>query len=204
MMSDMTWIETFNQTLFLRVNATGEAPAWLFKLAVFFADELIYVIPALLIIMWLRGGSTRRGLAIKSCLITLLALGLNQGIGLIWQHPRPAMINLGHTWIASAADSSFPSDHMTVFTAVGLTLLLGRATRSGAAILASGILVAWARVYLGVHFPLDMVGAVIVVAATYLVVAALWSAYGEGLTKSAERLFRILFAGLIASGWIRN
>ena len=114
------------------------------------------------------------------------------------------MISLGRTWIASAADSSFPSDHMTVFTAVGLTLLLGRASILVTTTLVAGVLVACARVYLGVHFPLDMVGAVVVVVAAYLFVAPFWGSLGESLTGSSQQLYRSLFAGLIVSGWIKK
>jgi membrane-associated phospholipid phosphatase len=57
-------------------------------------------------------------------MVAMLGVGMNQVIGLAWQHPRPFMIGIGHTWIPHAADSSFPSDHMTVLAGVGLPLLL--------------------------------------------------------------------------------
>ncbi|MEX8493621.1 phosphatase PAP2 family protein [Sphaerotilus sp.] len=59
-----------------------------------------------------------------------------------------------------APDASFPSDHGTVFSAVSLCLLLAGEWVWGLAVLMVGMGVAWARVYLGVHFPLDMLGAV--------------------------------------------
>jgi undecaprenyl-diphosphatase len=43
-----------------------------------------------------------------------LFLLINQVIILLWQHPRPFVIGLGHTYLAHAADSSFPSDHLTL------------------------------------------------------------------------------------------
>lgn len=72
------------------------------------------------------------------------------------------MIGLGQTFLPHTPDSSSPSDHATVFAGIGLTLLFGRAFRLAAAVLTIGFVVAWARVFLGVHFPLDMVGAVAV------------------------------------------
>lgn len=47
------------------------------------------------------------------------------------------MIGLGHAWMPRAADSSFSSDHMTVFGGIGPTLL-------------PGLGVAWAQVFLDV------------------------------------------------------
>ena len=174
----MNEIEAFNRTLFLQINGGDGTPAWLIQVAIGIADELIYLIPLLLLGMWLWGDSTRRSQAIKACLVTLLALGTNQVIGLVWTHPRPFMLGLGHAWMYHAAESSFPSDHMTVFAGIGLTLLFGGAFWLAAAILTMGLAVAWARVFLGVHFPLDMAGAVGVATVAYGVVTPLWCMAG--------------------------
>lgn len=200
----MNNIEAFNQSLFLWINASANTPSWAIDTAIFLADDLIYLIPVLLLVLWLWGDGARRNQAIKACLVTLLALGANQVIGLVWQHPRPFMVGLGHAWIPHAADSSFPSDHMTVFAGIGLTLLLGGAFRLAAAVLATGFAVAWARVFLGVHFPLDMAGAVAVTGVTYVVVLPLWRMAGDTLTNLAEKLYGTVFSHPIASGWVRR
>ncbi|NBW51079.1 MAG: phosphatase PAP2 family protein [Betaproteobacteria bacterium] len=200
----MNKIETFNQSLFLWINAGDSTPSRAINTAIVLADDLIYLIPVLLLVLWLWGDGAGRNQALKACLITLLALGVNQVIGLVWQHPRPFMIGLGHTWLPHVADSSFPSDHMTVFAGIGLTLLFGGAYRLAAAILVTGFVVAWTRVFLGLHFPLDMVGAVVVAGAAYAVVAPLWRMAGGTLTNLAEKLYRTVFAHPIASGWVRR
>ena len=200
----MNEIEAFNRTLFLQINGGDGTPAWLIQVAIGIADDLIYLIPLLLLGMWLWGDSTRRSQAIKACLVTLLALGTNQVIGLVWTHPRPFMLGLGHAWMYHAAESSFPSDHMTVFAGIGLTLLFGGAFWLAAAILTMGLAVAWARVFLGVHFPLDMVGAVAVAGVAYVVILPLWRMAGDTLTNLAERLYRTVLARPIASGWVRR
>ena len=200
----MNKVEAFNQSLFLWINAGVDTPSWAIDTAIVLADDLIYLIPVLLMVHWLWGDGARRNKAIKACLVTLLALGANQVIGLVWQHPRPFMLGFGHAWIPHAADSSFPSDHLTVFAGVGLTLLLGGTFRLAAAVLATGFAVAWSRVFLGVHFPLDMVGSVAVAGAAYVVVSPLWRMAGDTLSNLAEKLYRTLFARLIASGWVRR
>jgi len=200
----MNKIEAFNQSLFLRINAGVDTPSWAVDTAIVIADDLIYLIPMLLFVLWLWGDDARRNQAIKACLVTLLALGANQVIGLVWLHPRPFMIGLGHAWVPHSADSSFPSDHMTVFAGIGLTLLLGGSFRLAAAILATGFAVAWARVFLGVHFPLDMAGSVAVTGVAYVVVSPLWRMAGDTLTNLAEKLYRTVFAHPIAYGWVRR
>ncbi|HAL36827.1 MAG TPA: undecaprenyl-diphosphatase [Polaromonas sp.] len=200
----MNKIEAFNQSLFLRINAGVDTPSWAVDTAIVIADDLIYLIPMLLFVLWLWGDDARRNQAIKACLVTLLALGANQVIGLVWLHPRPFMIGLGHAWVPHSADSSFPSDHMTVFAGIGLTLLFGGAFRLAAAVLTAGFSVAWARVFLGVHFPLDMVGAVAVTGVAYVVVSPLWRMAGDTFTNLTEKLYRVVFARPIASGWVRR
>lgn len=113
------------------------------------------------------------------------------------------MLGLGHAWLYHAAESSFPSDHMTVFAGVGLTLLFNGALRLAAVVLTTGLAVAWARVFLGVHYPLDMVGAVAVAGAAYVVVSSLWRMVGDTLVHLAERLYRTVLARPIAVGWLR-
>ena len=200
----MNYIEVFNRALFLQINGGDGTPTWLIQIAIGIADDLIYLIPLLLLGMWLWCDSTCRSQVIKACLVTLLALGENQLIGLVWQHPRPFMIGLGHTWIHHAADSSFPSDHITVFAGIGLTLLLGGVFRLAVTVLTTGFAVAWARVFLGVHFPLDMVGAVAVAGVSYVVISLLWRMVGDTLTNLAENLYRVVLARPIASGWLRR
>lgn len=200
----MNDLEIFNRALFLQINGDVGTPAWLVQTAIGTADYLIYLIPVLLLGQWLWGSHAWRNLAIKACLVTGLALGANQAIGLLWSHPRPFMIGLGHAWIPHAADSSFPSDHMTVFAGIGLTLLLDGVFWWAVVTLFVGLCVAWARVFLGVHFPLDMVGAVGVAAIAYMAATPLWRMRGASVTSLAEHLYHHILTKPIAKGWIRD
>ncbi|HDR9762071.1 TPA: phosphatase PAP2 family protein [Burkholderia cepacia ATCC 25416] len=200
----MNTLEAFNQALFLMINAAPATPPWLIGLATKIADDLIYLIPVLLTGMWLSGSEAQRNLAIRACVVAMVALGANQLIGLVWQHPRPFMIGLGHTFIAHAPDSSFPSDHATVFASLALTLLPGGARTLGGLTLLAGLAVAWARVFLGVHFPLDMLAAVAVAGAACVLIAPLWALAGRALTGTIIQIYRQLLARPIASGWLRR
>lgn len=106
----MNATETLNRQFFLAINApTGTSP-WAVDGAIVIADDLIYLIPALLFAQWLWGDHHRRSLAVRAFLVAMFGVGLNQIIGAVWPHPRPFMIGLGHTSLAHAADSSFPSN----------------------------------------------------------------------------------------------
>ena len=87
---------------------------------------------------------------------------------------------------------------------IWLVLLLGGDLRLGLATWIAGLLVAWARIFLGVHFPLDMLGSVIVAAACCVIVAPAWRCAGTRVTDLAQRLYRKLAARPIRSGWMRR
>ncbi|MBK4736782.1 phosphatase PAP2 family protein [Noviherbaspirillum pedocola] len=200
----MTSLEAINQSLFLSLNADALSPTWELILAKIAAEDFIYAIPLCLACFWLWGTSEQRNLALKACIIAVVALGVNQLLAVLWPHPRPFIIGLGHTYIPHVPDSSFPSDHATVFAAVGLTLVFANwRSLVGWGTLWAGVGVAWARVFLGVHFPLDMVGAFAVAVLAWLVVSPIWRLLGTRITAFATQLYGRVLAHPIALGWIR-
>lgn len=200
----MERIEALNRALFLKINAGPGTATWVVDSATIIANDLIYLIPALLVVLWLWGDEQKRKLALKVFLVTMLGVGISQIIGLAWPHPRPFMIGLGQVWVPHAADSSFPSDHATVFASVGISLLFAGEAGLGIMTLAVGLCVAWSRVYLGVHFPMDMLGAVGVAAVAYAMVAPIWRKTGDTVTQFAERFYRSVMAQPIARGWVKR
>ena len=194
-------MEKINDYLFLLINATSASPLWLLSTALFIADYLVYLIPVVLAALWLWGRS--REVAVKALSAALIALGINQLIGLLYVHPRPFMIGIGHTFIVHAADSSFPSDHGTLFFAVALGLLAGRVWLVGLAVLLTGMVVAWSRLYLGLHFPFDMLGALLVAGLGNAIVHVAWSSLGIPLMARVVGWYRIVFAIPIAKKWVQ-
>ncbi|CAD6562159.1 Undecaprenyl-diphosphatase BcrC [Paraburkholderia kirstenboschensis] len=198
-------MEHLNQTLFLWLNAPEYPNALVLTLTTFLAEWLIWIIPALIGIGWLRGNEGTRKTMLIATASGLMGLLINQLIGLAWSHPRPFMIGLGHTLIPHVADSSFPSDHLTLWWSVTLSFLLQqKLQRAGVALALLGAPIAWARIYLGVHFPLDMLGAIAVAAlsAWLTLRAADW--YLEPSYQLAFGIHRRLFGRLITLGWVRD
>ncbi|GHB18546.1 phosphatase PAP2 family protein [Salinicola rhizosphaerae] len=196
-------MEALNLRLFDWLNAPLQAPHLELDLAYTLAIYAIYLVPLLMIVGWLRRDPTRQRLALQALLACVLALGVNEVIALLWQHPRPFVISVGHTYLDHAPNSSFPSDHMTIISTVAITLLLSRDRRRlGVAFAAIALGIAWSRVYLGVHFPLDMLGAVgvsVIVASTVALTA---DRYLPTLHTLARAIHRRLFGPLIARGWL--
>ena len=154
---------------------------------------------------WLLGHSRQRPALFFATLVALFALGVNQLIGLAWFHPRPAMLGVGHTFFAHAPDSSFPSDHLTVFWAIGFSLFCHAATRAiGLGTMAAGLVVAWARIYLGVHFPMDMLGAAVISSLSFALLLPIKPWLVKTFLPPLENAHRILFATPIAQGWVQK
>ena len=196
-------MQTFNYALFLWLNAPENPNTLLLAVAGFFAEYAIWVIPVLIGIGWLYGNEHTRKILLEATASGLAGLLINQLIGLVWQHPRPFMIGLGHTFIPHAADSSFPSDHLTLLWAVAFSFLMHRRPRlAGIALAVLGLPVAWARIYLGVHFPLDMLGAALVAALSAWLALRGVRLYLQPTYSLATRIHRILFGKLIALGWV--
>ena len=198
-------MESLNQTLFLWMNAPARPDLFLLSIATLCAEKIIWVTPIILVISWLRGSDHARRIVLVASVTTLLALLSNQLIGLIWPHPRPFMIGIGNCFLPHVADSSFPSDHITVMCSMAFSFLYYRGFRlAGVTLAVLAIPVAWARIYLGVHFPLDMVGAVAVSAGASWLASGWAFFYMPPLFRLSIALHRALFAPLIAVGWVHH
>lgn len=196
-------MESLNQSLFLLLNAPAHPGYSMVLFAKLLAEGLVWLIPLTLIANWLSGQQERRRIAVMATLAGLSALLLNQVVGLFWQHPRPFMIGLGHTLIDHSPDSSFPSDHLSLIWAVALQLQVQVKTRiSGLLLALMGIPVAWARIYLGVHFPLDMLGALISGGLSAWLCHRIHTPFANQLYQWTERLYQWLLNPLIRRGWL--
>ncbi len=156
-------LQSLNERAFLLLNASADPAAETVALARFAADWLLYAAPAVLVGLWVWGRAGNRGALLAIVAATLLALGINQLVGLLWYEPRPFMVGLGTALVAHAPENSFPSDHATFMWSVGLGLIATAAARTwGALVCLLGLCIAWARIFVGLHFPLDMAGSLVV------------------------------------------
>ncbi|WP_025099769.1 undecaprenyl-diphosphatase [Burkholderia sp. A1] len=174
-----------NLAAFAALNAGSHPQPAVANLAIFAAVWLVFIVPALLLAVWFAGTRPVRRQAIAAGLAACVALLLAQLISSVWYSPRPFAIGLGTQLIPHAADGSFPSNHMTFVWSVASALWLSRSTRAlGIAMAIDALLVAWGRVYAGVHWPLDMLGGMFTGTAGALLVRC----YGGMLVARLERI----------------
>ena len=198
-------MEQFNQAFFLLINAGPDPSPIALYGAIFLAKGVVYILPLLLLSMWLWGLSYHRELAVRAVLAILLGLTLSAAIRGLWPHPRPFMMGVGYTHLVHAPSASFPSNHAVFCFSMAFALWWNVVRkRVGWVLMGIGVLVCWARVYLGVHFPLDMVGGVLVSGVAVWVVNRLLRTQrlGDRLVVRLENLYRRALAGPIAKGWV--
>ena len=149
-----------NLHLFHLINAGPGLGSVQRGIAVALAEWAIYLLPPGMAIAWVRGDREARRELLQTLLAALLALGLAQVVSHVWPQPRPFALHLGTQYLAHGDDAGLPSDHVTVFWSLALAALgTQRFSVWGFPLLAAGLVVGWARVYLGVHFPFDILGA---------------------------------------------
>jgi undecaprenyl-diphosphatase len=199
--------EHLNLFLFSIVNAQQGLAGWRLSGAVFAAEWLIMLVPLMLTLLWMSGAIEQRQAAVRAAAATCVALAINAACGLLWFHPRPFMAGVGHTFMHHAPDSSFPSDHATIMFTVALVLAFSHARaarRLGTLLLPVALAVAWSRVFLGVHYPLDMIGALAVsLLVTWLFSASVAEAACVAIERPIETVYRRVLAAPIARGWLR-
>ena len=196
-------LENINYALFALINATPSSSWWAIEVATFIAKDLIIIVPLLVVALWLWGPNQRQ-LVFKVMLALALSLSISWVIGHLFPHDRPFVDGVGYNFLHHAADDSFPSDHGTVIFTFALAFLFWHRVWSGALLLVIASAIAWSRVYLGVHWPLDMLGGLLAGMCGCLGAQLLWQSSGHGLYQRLQRLYRLCFSLPIRKGWVRG
>ena len=174
--------------LFGEVNELARDTPWLHGPAVAFANFGIVLFALLLLAGWwfARGQSARAmAAALTAPLSTLVAVAINQPIISHVAEARPYVAHPHILLLVSAsADPSFPSDHATMAGAVAAGLWLV-SWRLGLVTSALALLMAVTRVYVGAHYPQDVVAGLALGAVVALVV---WLILRIPMTRLVESL----------------
>jgi len=93
----------------------------------------------------------------------LTGLSLNFMVTIFDFHPRPFMEGLGTLLVHHAPETSFPSDHTTLMLSIAGTLVcFGQSRLHGIILFALSLAGGLARVFCGLHFPLDILGSILI------------------------------------------
>lgn len=178
------------------------------SLAIFIAKDLINIVPLLAVVLWLWGPraqvTLQRQLVIKMAIALIVGLTISWLMGHLFPHDRPFVKHIGYNFLHHAADDSFPSDHGTVIFTFALAFLFWHRLWTGALLMVVAVAIAWSRVYLGVHWPLDMLGGLLVGLIGCLSAQMIWQRFGTPLYLGLQNGYRACFALPIRKGWVRD
>ncbi|WP_249352588.1 MULTISPECIES: phosphatase PAP2 family protein [unclassified Rudaea] len=162
-------MQSFDVCVFQWIHPTAAPSPTVMWIALGLAEGTPVLTAGLLICAWWLSAGRYRRVVVRAVVFAAIAVLINGLIGLAWDRPRPFVAGVGQAWLAHAATASFPSNHLTLQWVVAGVLLLDRRARPwGIGIALLGLPMAWARVYLGVHYPGDMLGALGVAALAML------------------------------------
>ncbi|AJE41386.1 phosphatase PAP2 family protein [Streptomyces nodosus] len=172
-----------------------EAPHWFDRL-IGFVGEYGLLLAMVLLVLWCWWGVRRRGgegaassvaALIWAPLAAALAVLVNVPIRGFVARPRPFVDHQGlDVLVAGKTDYSFVSDHATLTMAMAAGLFVAHRT-FGLIGLGLALLEGFCRVYMGVHYPTDVVGGFALGTAVALLLSPLAAALLTPLTKAIER-----------------
>jgi undecaprenyl-diphosphatase len=136
---------------------------------------------------------TRRWLPVLHFAILVLGTWLSsEVIKVIVHRPRPHA-GVADTLVPNPDPDSYPSGHVCFAIGFGfaiLVLVMRSRVRAIVAVLAIllSLATALSRIYLGIHYPTDVVASVVFAAAAFIAIEALWRRFVESAPVQQESL----------------
>ena len=139
--------------------------------AIFFAEYSGYVLIACIFLFFLKNPKKYFPMAIAGLFAAILArFGIVEMIRFFWAKPRPFIENNVTLLLNRADTASFPSGHAAFYFALSL-VVYSYNKKAGILFFFAGFLMGLSRIFVGVHWPSDILaGAIVGILAGWLVV----------------------------------
>ena len=177
-----------NMELFRLINNLANKNGVIDRIMIFFSNYVPYIFMAVTVIVFILGIKQKkceyREIAFSTIFITIINMIINLIIRSIFHVERPFIHNKVNLLVPHDAASSFPSNHAT--GTMSIALGLGKYNKTLEVIMTIlSIIVGFSRVYVGDHYPADVIGAYVIVFATSYI-------YNLKLRSKVENLYKIV------------
>ncbi|MDF2503132.1 phosphatase PAP2 family protein [Clostridium sp.] len=155
-----------NMEIFRLINNLANKNMILDTIMIFFSKYVPYIFMIVVAMVFISGIMSRnldyRKMAVNTFFISVINLILSFIIGNIYYTNRPFVDNKVNLLFPHIKDASFPSDHAmgTMSIALGLSKYNNLLSIT---LTVLSIIVGFSRIYVGHHYPMDVIGAYIIV-----------------------------------------
>lgn len=146
-----------NHQLLLWFYAGAHPLTWQIYLGTFAAKYLCYLFPLVLVYQCLRYRN-QWALVIVIFIALLVSIAASQLIQHFYFANRPFADGLVINLIQHSPNSSFPSDHTLFASTIAFGFVFARLYKVGFFLVVMALIVGWGRIYMGLHYPLDVLG----------------------------------------------
>ncbi|OOM09393.1 undecaprenyl-diphosphatase [Clostridium saccharobutylicum] len=182
-----------NIEIFRLINNLANKNSVLDKIMIFFSKDALYIFIVALAIGFILGAiqkkSDYRKIAVSTFVITSINLIISFIIGGIYYVDRPFVNNNVNLLYPHAKNASFPSDHSIGTMSIALGLTRYNKVISFLLTVLSAI-VGFSRVYVGHHYPMDVIGA-------YIIAFGVSYVYNLKLRNKVESLYEAVERKLV-------
>ncbi|MFP3019578.1 MAG: phosphatase PAP2 family protein [Arsenophonus sp.] len=203
-------INDINLSLFNLINANLITSFTTVKVAIFLAKRIIYIFPLIIIFFWFYGSAKnlffQRIFVCKTTIALIISLFISGIISAFFPQERPFMLDggVGQYFLSHPPTASFPSNHATIAFTSTFSFLFWLRTWIVLLLFIADFTISWARIFLGVHWPLDIAGAFLVSIIACGVSEVIWKIVGHKLFIYIIKAYQVLFFPLIKRGWIKD
>lgn len=121
----------------------------------FLASDAEYLFYLAVVVYWFTRTDANRRMIVEALGAACLSLGIGGVIGDFFYRSRPFVAHHVHQLIPHAINASFPSDHATAAFTIATAIFFYR-RKEGFVWYVIAALVSLSRVFVGVHYPMDV------------------------------------------------
>ncbi|PFW87778.1 undecaprenyl-diphosphatase [Bacillus pseudomycoides] len=146
----------FNIDAFRWINDLGKQNPSLNPMMVFVAEYMLYALVLGVLIYWFTRNNKNRMMIIQGGLAFIVAEIIGKIVGQFYSHHQPfAVLPNVNQLVEHEIDNSFPSDHTILFFSICVSIWLVRKKEGWLWLML--VCVAISRIWVGVHYPIDVV-----------------------------------------------